>query len=136
MHFALLCQEQYATYNTFKTFIYLFIIIQHYAVYLSSGALRFTKNLLSYKSTFAYNSFHKEQEIYSVQVHCGIPPYREQYTTFISHHLYWNLKPLQVYNTTPDWEQYTLYSTSSPRIRIYHIFSSVLAFGRNTVYCP
>ncbi len=41
---------------------------------------------------------------------------------------------LSHYNTTPDRVQFTLYSTSSPRIRIYHIFSSVLAISRNTAY--
>jgi hypothetical protein len=53
----------------------------------------------------------------------GIPPYQQQYTTFISHHLCWSF-----FNTTSDRERYTLYRISSPSIRLYHIFSSILRF--------
>jgi hypothetical protein len=55
----------------------------------------------------------------------GIPPYRQHFITFILHHLYWNLNPLQ-----HCFRQGTVHPIQDffPSIRLYHIFSSILCF--------
>ncbi len=95
MYFAFLCREQYATYNIFYItllFIYLLLcsivqypsLLEHYASQRIFLAIR-----------VRWHTIHSRRNKKYIAFRFGIPPYRQHFITFISHHLYWNLNPFQ-----------------------------------------